>query len=120
MGSVVLLGVSPGLTSRPSLSAVRLVELVQPFARVAGINLSAFVERSTNAPTSKAASGCVAGINLSAFVERRSAERTPKAGWPVSPGLISRPSLSEAAGLRIERQHDGVSPGLTSRPSLRA
>ncbi len=39
-------------------------------ARVAGINLSAFVERPTGKPPNATKIQGVAGINLSAFVER--------------------------------------------------
>ena len=84
--------VSPGLTSRPSLSARRPSPSRAWAARVAGINLPAFVERP---PTSWSGARC----------------------WSVSPGLTSRPSLS--GDLVAEPVAVGlVSPGLTSRPSL--
>ena len=61
--------VSPGLRSRPSLSAALDAECGDPRAGVAGTTVPAFVER-------------VAGIEL------------PSEVIEVSPGLRSRPSLS--------------------------
>ena len=61
---------SPGLTSRPSLSACLLCSFARIFASVAGINLPAFVERRRKAFFCVERWTCVAGINLPAFVER--------------------------------------------------
>ena len=108
--------VSPGLTSRPSLSEGGTAPQSKEIACVAGINLPAFVERSNLAQVLKKLP-CVAGINLPAFVERPCPDPPRPALQWVSPGLTSRPSLSDCraaggAGVRV------VSPGLTSRPSL--
>ena len=86
--------------------------------------------------------GGVAGINISAFVERRPSGARSRASGGVSPGLTSRPSLSAAQARHAARRRGGVaginisafverascgrnsmrailvSPGLTSRPSL--
>ena len=85
-------GVSPGLTSRPSLSEPRGRKLRLRPAGVAGFNLPAFVERT----------------------------RRVRCWWTtttVSPGLTSRPSLSAPFPGAIAKRRL-VSPGLTSRPSL--
>ena len=63
---------SPGLTSRPSLSAREAPQGRGGGACVAGINLPAFVERTRAAAVKRRPEGCVAGINLPAFVERPS------------------------------------------------
>ena len=108
--------VSPGLTSRPSLSD-RLSR--QPHGRgggVAGTNVSAFVERAPRSGPGRM--GCrVAGTNVSAFVERSPAPSSRERRRLVSPGLTSRPSLSDVPDVHpVGARH--VSPGLTSRPSL--
>ncbi len=84
--------VSPGFTSRPSLSVVDLAPDFRSRPRVAGIHVPAFVER-----------------------------RRCRGSWgrrtAVSPGFTSRPSLSDVrAG--CHRAGWRVSPGFTSRPSL--
>ena len=74
--------VSPGLTSRPSLSA--------------GGNQFAPGQRQR-----------VAGINLPAFVERSSAAGRPSR-MLVSPGLTSRPSLSDRGRLQFRQPRSRV------------
>ena len=84
--------VSPGLNSRPSLSA--------------GIDHQG----------SRALDG-VAGIKLPAFVERGSTMVRITVLVAVSPGLNSRPSLSVVPD-QARFLNCRVSPGLNSRPSL--
>ena len=60
----------------------------------------------------------VAGLNLPAFVERPTAATRWTTCWPVSPGLISRPSLSGNGQAGLRAVAGLVSPGLISRPSL--
>ena len=90
--------VSPGFTSRPSLSVSR--------SRLRG---------------SRVGQRCVAGIHVPAFVERAGAGSSSehRQVHVVSPGFTSRPSLSALARAR-EQSRTGrkVSPGFTSRPSL--
>ena len=73
--------VSPGLTSRPSLSAYwyRLGSLADQ--RVAGVNLPAFVERTSIGGLAGASSRGVAGVNLPAFVERASRAAGASRRW---------------------------------------
>ena len=92
--------VSPGFTSRPSLSALRDA---RPAARTGSVG--------------------VAGIHVPAFVERRQMyDAGDTATWPVSPGFTSRPSLSVRSDARcgLPESVVRVSPGFTSRPSLSA
>ena len=85
--------VSPGFTSRPSLSALGNRRLGVHQARVAGIHVPAFVERTMTSMVT----GCT----------RR-----------VSPGFTSRPSLSVQSSRSNFNTSNRVSPGFTSRPSL--
>ena len=119
-------GVSPGLRSRPSLSARR-----RPRRRphrpdgVAGTTVPAFVERghrqrlrtrslrvSPGLRSRPSLSGlfllflrlrlsCVAGTTVPAFVERRMRSAS-EADLRVSPGLRSRPSLSGRMGYPVQ------------------
>ena len=86
------LAVSPGLTSRPSLSGKRCSG--RPLIR------------------QEVSPGLTSRPSLSA-PKRAEIEDGP----PVSPGLTSRPSLSAVLGADAP-PGVGVSPGLTSRPSL--
>ena len=63
--------VSPGFTSRPSLSGPKCCGLSLRRRRpcVAGIHVPAFVERRRSSPT-RVGCSCVAGIHVPAFVER--------------------------------------------------
>ena len=134
---------SPGFTSRPSLSATGSGGSAGGSSCVAGIHVPAFVERRPP-DTPRRASGCVAGIHVPAFVERLDRRLYPLATRGVSPGFTSRPSLSverplvpprlecRVAGIHVpafvERTPSSpvcvavcrVSPGFTSRPSLSA
>ena len=79
--------VSPGFTSRPSLS-----DAAAPRASVAGIHVPAFVERRAVRPL-PAWLRCVAGIHVPAFVER--------GGWAAKVGaLTSKCRRDSRPGLR--------------------
>ena len=111
-------GVSPGLRSRPSLS----VHLAAG-GRLAGAGVSPGLRSRPSLsgmalqPSRGSIRGGVAGITVPAFVERG----TPWQYWrrlhDVSPGLRSRPSLSVVMHGEIVWR-GFVSPGLRSRPSL--
>ena len=64
------IAVSPGLTSRPSLSVCHQWRIEGDAERVAGVNLPAFVERAARCRPGRPPRS-VAGVNLPAFVERR-------------------------------------------------
>ena len=84
---------SPGISSRPSLSGI-----IRPIEPNGGNG--------------------VAGYKLPAFVERANYPKTRMMRRQVSPGISSRPSLSALPrGWSHGDQHD-VSPGISSRPSL--
>ena len=113
------LAVSPGFTSRPSLSVETRRRVARRRVGVAGIHVPAFVERAHRWSMLRLCSG-VAGIHVPAFVERSPAERPPVVGQErVSPGFTSRPSLSGGDRVPVVQPAD-VSPGFTSRPSLSA
>ena len=108
--------VSPGLRSRPSLSAPYLVCAVQCFHRVAGTTVPAFVERPT--PRAARCTGRVSpGLRSRPSLSVQVGQRRPDRHLPVSPGLRSRPSLSAQATWDRDSAMR-VSPGLRSRPSL--
>ena len=109
--------VSSGLTSRPSLSEVRLTSNAKQVKRVVGINLPTFVERPSS-PAPRPGPRRVVGINLPTFVERLRTRGAARPDRCVSSGLTSRPSLSGRRQVRDERAVHVVSSGLTSRPSL--
>ena len=94
---------SPGLRSRPSLSA-----------SLSGITVPAFVERLRSRAWAELSCG-VAGITVPAFVERTRGRPWVRAGVPeVSPGLRSRPSLSaERPGVRCEWSRTRRVAGIT-------
>ena len=114
--------VSPGLRSRPSLSAlgVARAQYLQG-ACVAGTTVPAFVERRTStswpASTSRVSPGLRSRPSLSA--EQIPGDQALGCGR-VSPGLRSRPSLSGANTVDANPISFDVSPGLRSRPSLSA
>ena len=83
---------SPGFTSRPSLSVRTRRALRRSKRRVAGIHVPAFVERAAG-------------------------RARARSGGHVSPGFTSRPSLSVAVMVGPDLDLP-VSPGFTSRPSL--
>ena len=86
--------VSPGFTSRPSLSGVARLFWSVPTGGVAGIHVPAFVERSRTG-WRRIGCPCVAGIHVPAFVERASSCLLAAFPARVSPGFTSRPSLSD-------------------------
>ena len=114
----MLLLVSPGLRSRPSLSAASPCATAPRRSRVAGITVPAFVERASACPAFSDWHSSVAGITVPAFVERSLAVMVGLLIAAVSPGLRSRPSLSDEKRNRWVGLHRQVSPGLRSRPSL--
>ena len=109
--------VSSGLTSRPSLSGVRLVRFQSGLGQVSS-GLTSRPSLSVVAPRGQfeAVAGVV-GINLPTFVERWWTRRCGSRTARVSSGLTSRPSLSDAAAQDAGTLGQ-VSSGLTSRPSL--
>ena len=84
---------SPGFTSRPSLSVDEPVDYRVDRQCVAGIHVPAFVERWPRVSGRSLRRTCVAGIHVPAFVERRRSMRINGVA-DVSPGFTSRPSLS--------------------------
>ena len=108
--------VSPGLTSRPSLSGLRPSGRQDLLPGVAGINLPAFVERSP-ARWRDGRRPRVAGINLPAFVERGLCSigraRPSRVAGINLPAFVERPPPPPSPSSARR-----VSPGLTSRPSL--
>ena len=90
--------VSPGFTSRPSLSGLDVAGSSGARdcrRRVAGIHVPAFVERRRSSTTISAASWSVAGIHVPAFVERDERLRAAPGGRRVAgihvPAFVERP-----------------------------
>ena len=136
------LGLSSGLTSRPSLSDRYAVTTVTRGETVVGVNLPTFVERVANFSP---ATVCVpvVGVNLPTFVERRRlgtwSPRTATVVGVNLPTFVERPTRCSSTNARrpvvgvnlptfVERRLPAwppcrparLSSGLTSRPSLSA
>ena len=108
-----LFRVSPGLTSRPSLSdVVQLAEGVQQDVSPGLTSRPSLSDRQ--AAAAEAPRAGVAGINLPAFVERDRRGRARCRRGQVSPGLTSRPSLSVSDRGELLARIAAVA-GITSR-----
>ena len=108
--------VSPGLTSRPSLSGAGARVARAGGLRVAGINLPAFVERSRSTARARTRSAGVAGVNSRPSLSGPVAARLRIGGGGVA-GVNSRPSLSVRSH-EVPRRNAACVAGVNSRPSL--
>ena len=108
--------VSPGFTSRPSLSGSNRRSSLRSSSSVAGIHVPAFVERDSTGRSTSMSLG-VAGIHVPAFVERCRRRRSPDA-WVRVAGIHVPAFVERRRSAAAPSGHQLVSPGFTSRPSL--
>ena len=111
------LRVSPGFRLRPSLSDTTFGAIRCSFARVAGVQTPAFVERRSGRPSARRSWARVAGVQTPAFVERSSSMGSfsfwPGVAGVQTPAFVERFCVSGPAYSRRP-----VSPGFRLRPSL--
>ena len=101
------LDVSPGLTSRPLLS-VAPAQRNQPQRHVSPGLTSRPLLSALGSDGLGGSEARVAGVNLPAFVERTWGWASPLWAPRVSPGLTSRPLLSAPHRLRAREPRAGV------------
>ncbi len=117
--------VSPGFTSRPSLSE-QLGRRDRPLSvGVAGIHVPAFVERRPRPTGTPAPASGVAGIHVPAFVERRcsaasTAGATPRVAGIHVPAFVERRRRARRARLRAGRVAGIHVPAFVERAACRS